>query len=238
MNIDVIISAADIKSEKLKNRIVVVIDVLRATTVMITALSNGCNKVIPVKEIEEAQEIAGRDKNHYLLGGERVGIKIDGFDFSNSPLDYINEAVKGKTLVMTTTNGTKAIKNSEDAERIFIGALINGRAVAKKLVELNEDVTFINAGTNGEFSMDDFITSGYIINSVNDMSSKPCTLTDIAITSQYIYINNTDIISFVENAIHYNRLKDLGYDKDLEYCLTKDIVDIVPEYKDGKILVY
>lgn len=238
MNIDVVISAQHIKPEKFKNRIVVVIDVLRATSVMVTALNNGCDKIIPVKEIEEAIDIANKDRNKYLLGGERGGIKIDKFDFSNSPLDYIEDIVKGKSLIMTTTNGTRAIKNSEEAEKIFIGALINGRVVAEKLAKLNKDVTFVNAGTDGEFSMDDFITSGYIINCLRDIMKNHCTLTDIAKTSEYVYINNPSIISFVKDALHYKRMKDLRYNEDLRYCLSKDLINIVPEYKDGEIKIY
>lgn len=238
MNIDVVISAQHIKPEKFKDRIVVVIDVLRATSVMVTALNNGCDKIIPVKEIEEAIDIASKDRNRYLLGGERGGIKIDKFDFSNSPLDYIEDIVKGKSLIMTTTNGTRAIKNSEEAEKIFIGALINGRVVAEKLAKLNKDVTFVNAGTDGEFSMDDFITSGYIINCLRDIMKNHCTLTDIAKTSEYVYINNPSIISFVKDALHYKRMKDLRYNEDLRYCLSKDLINIVPEYKDGEIKIY
>ncbi len=238
MNIDVVISAQHIKPEKFKDRIVVVIDVLRATSVMVTALNNGCNKIIPVKEIGEAIDIASKDRNKYLLGGERGGIKIDKFDFSNSPLDYTEDIVKGKSLIMTTTNGTRAIKNSEEAEKIFIGALINGRVVAEKLAKLNKDVTFVNAGTDGEFSMDDFITSGYIINCLRDIMKNHCTLTDIAKTSEYVYINNPSIISFVKDALHYKRMKDLRYNEDLRYCLSKDLINIVPEYKDGEIKIY
>lgn len=238
MNIDVVISAQHIKPEKFKDRIVVVIDVLRATSVMVTALNNGCDKIIPVKEIEEAIDIASKDRNKYLLGGERGGIKIDKFDFSNSPLDYIEDIVKGKSLIMTTTNGTRAIKNSEEAEKIFIGALINGRVVAEKLAKLNKDVTFVNAGTDGEFSMDDFITSGYIINCLRDIMKNHCTLTDIAKTSEYVYINNPSIISFVKDALHYKRMKELRYNEDLRYCLSKDLINIVPEYKDGEIKIY
>lgn len=238
MNIDVVISAQHIKPEKFKDRIVVVIDVLRATSVMVTALNNGCDKIIPVKEIEEAIDIASKDRNKYLLGGERGGIKIDKFDFSNSPLDYTEDIVKGKSLIMTTTNGTRAIKNSEEAEKIFIGALINGRVVAEKLAKLNKDVTFVNAGTDGEFSMDDFITSGYIINCLRDIMKNHCSLTDIAKTSEYVYINNPSIISFVKDALHYKRMKELRYNEDLRYCLSKDLINIVPEYKDGEIKIY
>ncbi|MEG2290349.1 MAG: 2-phosphosulfolactate phosphatase family protein [Clostridium sp.] len=237
MKIDIMISAADIKPERLKGKVVVVIDVLRATTVMITAINNGCEKVIPVREIEDALHIANKNREYSLLGGEREGLKIEEFDFSNSPLDYTAEVVKGKTLIMTTSNGTRAIKNSEEADRIFIAAMINGNAVAKKLVELNKDVVFINAGTNGEFSMDDFITSGYIINCIKSMGGSEHDLTDMAITSEYVYKGNPGIISFVKDALHYKRLKDLGFYEDLRYCLTKDIVDIVPEYKAGEIIL-
>ncbi|MEG1256047.1 2-phosphosulfolactate phosphatase family protein [Clostridium sp.] len=235
MKIDVMISAADIKPERLKNKVVVVIDVLRATTVMITALSNGCDKVIPVREIEDALDIANKNRHNCLLGGERQGLKIEGFDFSNSPLDYTGEVVKGKTLIMTTSNGTKAIKNSEEAERIFIAAMINGKAVAEKLVELDKDVVFVNAGTDGEFSMDDYITSGYIINCIKSIEDSKCELTDMAMTSEYIYKANPGIISFVKDALHYKRLKKLGYYEDLRYCFTKDIINMVPEYKNGRI---
>lgn len=238
MNIDVVISAEHIKPEKFKGRVIVVIDVLRATSVMVTALNNGCDKIIPVKEIEEAIDIAREDRDYYLLGGERGGVKIENFDFSNSPLDYTREIVKGKSLVMTTTNGTRAIKNSEEADRIFIASLINGRAVAEKLAKLNKDVTFVNAGTDGEFSMDDFITSGYIIDCLKDIIKDECTSTDIAKTSEYIYKTNPSIISFVKDALHYKRMKELNYYNDLRYCLSKDLVSIVPEYRDGEIKIY
>lgn len=264
MKVDIIISASDIKEEKLKGKVVVVIDVLRATSVMTTALSNGCKEVIPAREIDEALQIVGNEREKYILGGERNALKIEGFDYSNSPLDYTKENVKGRTLVMTTSNGTRAIKNSEAADHIFIAAMINAKAVAKKLVKLNKDVVFVNAGTQGEFSIDDFITSGYIIECLkqlvlqqnekngykeedikNSTKIKECigichkkdniTLTDIATTSHYVYKNNKDIISFVKYATHYNRIKELGLEEDLKYCLTKDIINTVPEYKSGKV---
>jgi 2-phosphosulfolactate phosphatase len=236
MRVDVIISASDVRKEKLKNKVVVVIDVLRATSVIITALSNGCKEVIPAREIDEALQIVGNEREKYILGGERSALKIEGFDFSNSPLDYTKENIEGRTLVMTTSNGTRAIKNSEDAEHIFIAAMINAKAVARKLVEINKDVMFVNAGTQGEFSIDDFITSGYIIEVLKEVA-EDVELTDIATTSNYIYKNNQDILSFVKHAAHYNRIKELGLEEDLKYCLTKDIVDIVPEYKNSKIKI-
>lgn len=235
MKVDIIISADDIKEKKILNKSVVVIDMLRATSVIVTAIKNGCEGVIPVLTVDEAVKIAEKHRNEYILGGERDAIKIQGFDFSNSPLEYNEEKVKGKTLIMTTSNGTRAIKASIKAKNIIIAAMINAEAVVQKLIDYNEDVVIINAGTNGEFSIDDFICSGYIISILK--KRHPISLSDIATTSLYIYEKNTDVKSFVKYANHYKKIKQLGLSKDLEYCCQKNIVDAAPEYKDGIITI-
>ena len=248
MNIDLMISADDIKKERIKDKTVVVIDILRATSVIITAISNGCEAVIPVVSIEEALEIASKDRNKYVLGGERKALKIEGFDCSNSPLEYSKDKIGGKTVVLTTTNGTRAIKGSEGAANIFMGSFINGNAVAEKVVQLNKDVIFVNAGTTDRFSIDDFICSGYIIDCIlkkiyrseniedklkeNDAEVQ---LFDIAKTAHYIYEKNTDILSFIKYARHYNRILELNLQEDLDYCIRKDITQVVPEYSEGII---
>ena len=233
MKIDIIISADDIKEDKIKGKSVVVIDVLRATSVIVTAISNGCKKVIPVVDVDAAREIASKDRNMYLLGGERKALKIEGFDFSNSPLEYKASIVNGKTVVMTTTNGTRAIKGSTAAKNIIIGAMINAKAVSDRLKELNNDVVIVNAGTYGQFSIDDFICAGYIISLLNEKSSLE--FTDIATTALYVYEQNKDITSFIKYASHYNVIKDLGLYEDLKYCCSKNITDVVPEYIEGII---
>lgn len=233
MNIDLIISADDIKIEKVKEKSVVVIDMLRATSVIITALNNGCKAVIPVLTVEEALNIARINKDKYVLGGERKALKIEGFNFSNSPLEYTREHIEGKSLIMTTTNGTRAIKRSTEAEHIFIGALINAKAVAAKLLKEGKDVVIVNAGTYGQFSMDDFICSGYIIDCI--LKEKDISLTDIAQTAHYVYEQNHEITSFIQKASHYKRIMELGLKDDLDYCCSKDITSIVPEYCDGII---
>ncbi|MDD3223343.1 MAG: 2-phosphosulfolactate phosphatase family protein [Clostridium sp.] len=233
MNIDVMISADDIKQEKLKGKSAVVIDILRATSVIVTAMNNGCKAVIPVVAVEDAKKTAALFKGDYLLGGERNAVKIDGFDFSNSPLEYKPNLVNGKTLIMTTTNGTKAIKGSSSAKNIIIAAMINAKAAAKRLFELQNDIVIVNAGTNGNFSIDDFICAGYIINLLKQMGN--VNLTDIATTALYVYDQNKDVKSFIKYANHYNVIKELGLFEDLKYCCSKDIVDIVPECIDGVI---
>ncbi|QGU93999.1 2-phosphosulfolactate phosphatase family protein [Clostridium bovifaecis] len=227
MKIDIIISVDDIKKEKIKGKTVVIIDMLRATSVIVTALANGCNDVIPVIDIEEAKRLASINREIYILGGERNSVKIEGFDFSNSPLEYVRNIVKGKTLIITTTNGTKAIHGALGAKSILIGALINAKAVAQKAIELDNDLVIINAGTHGEFSMDDFICSGYIIDCI--LNNSDTKLSDIATTAHYVYTQNTDMINFLSKANHYNFLVNLGLEKDIEYCCKKDIIPIVPQ---------
>lgn len=235
MKIDIIISTDDIKESKINNKSVVVIDMLRATSVITTAIANGCTAVIPVLTIEEAFAIANRDRNKYILGGERRAVKIDGFDCSNSPLEYTENVVRNKAVVMTTTNGTRAIKGCEGAKNIIIGAMINSNAVANKVIKLDNDVTLVNAGTYGQFSIDDFICSGYIIDCI--LKKAPRTeLTDVAKTAHYIYSQNKGIYGFIEKASHYKTIKKLNLEDDLEYCCRKDITTVVPEYKDGIIV--
>jgi 2-phosphosulfolactate phosphatase len=233
MKIDIIISAGDIRKDKIYDKTVIVIDMLRATSVITTAIAKGCKEVIPLLTVEEAMELVRENRQQHILGGERKALKIEGFDCSNSPLEYGCESVKDKTIVLTTTNGTRAIRGSEGARNIIIGAMINGAVVAKKVLELNNDVVIVNAGTYDEFSIDDFICSGYIIECIRELSNVE--LSDIAVTAHYIYKNNEDIFSFIKLASHYKRIEELGLKDDLEYCCNKSIVDVVPEYRDGKI---
>lgn len=230
MKIDVIISADNIKSEYLENKIVVVIDMLRATSVITTALANGAKQIFPILTVEEAfdkkKELLSKGEDT-LIGGERKALKIDGFDFSNSPLEYTKENVDGKTIILSTTNGTRAINLSLKADEIIIGSILNAKAVALELKKLNTDVVFINAGTNGEFSMDDFICCGYMIKLLSEISN--CDLSDIAKTAKYIYENNINLIDYIKEARHYNVLKSLNLMNDLEYCCKKDILNIVPK---------
>lgn len=236
MKIDIIISADDIIESRLENKIAVVIDMFRATSVIVTALNNGCEEVIPFLTIEETLESSEElNREEYILGGERRAVKIDGFDLSNSPLEYTKEVVENKKVLITTTNGTRTLTKSNSAKRIIIAAMINAKAVADKLLEINEDVVIINAGTNGNFSMDDYICSGYIINEMLKVDNN-IELTDISKTANMIYENNSDIISYVKEATHYSVMKSLELDNDIEYCMKKSIVNNVPEYKDGKIV--
>lgn len=237
MNIDLIISADYVDDSKVKDKTAVVIDMLRATSVITTAINNGCSKVIPVVTVEEALKISNNKRCDFILGGERNALKIEGFDCSNSPLEYKKENVYGKNIILTTTNGTKAINKSVKAKNILIAALLNAKSVSDRVIDLGNDLVIVNAGTYGEFSIDDFICSGYLIDCIIK-KEKDVKLSDIAKTCHYIYLNNKDIIGFIKNADHYKRIKKLNLEKDLDYCCKKDIIDVVPEYINGQIKDY
>ena len=233
MKIDIIISADYIRKDIIENKVVVVIDMLRATSVITTALMNGCKKVIPTLTIEEALKLkASIGEKECILGGERKALKIDGFDLSNSPLEYTKEVVEGKTIIITTTNGTRTLTSCLEAKRIFVACMLNVSAIAEKLLSLNEDVVIVNAGTNGQFSMDDFICSGAIIKALIEK----CDKLDLSKTALLSFESNPNIIDFIKEARHYNVMMSLGLINDVGYCMKKDITTIVPEYKGGEII--
>jgi 2-phosphosulfolactate phosphatase len=159
----------------LRGGVAVVIDVLRATTVMAYALQAGCEAVIPCAEIEEAEAVAASlPPGAALLGGERGGLPIAGFDLGNSPGDYTPERCRGKTLVITTTNGTRAILASLEADRVLVASFANLRATARVLkedvpyCELPRPVHLVCAGTEGAISLEDTLLAGALYRAVED----------------------------------------------------------------------
>ncbi|KRQ86709.1 putative 2-phosphosulfolactate phosphatase [Caloramator mitchellensis] len=223
-------SVDEVNKSSLVDKNVVVIDALRATSVIVTAVNNGA-VVIPILEIEEA--LKHKDKG-YLLGGERRGLKIEGFDLGNSPFEYKREIVEGRKIIFTTTNGTRAIYKAFDANNIYIASMLNGKATARKVVEENKDTVIICAGTYGRLSLDDFICAGKVIYEMNYLME--CRLDDSSTAAYLAYRDYKDkILEYVKNAKHYKYLISIGCAEDIRYCFTEDIIDVVPCYRDGEI---
>jgi len=155
-----------IEASSLAGNTCVVIDVLRATTTIITALANGAKEVIPCLEIEDARRTAARfAADACLLGGERGGTPIEGFHAGNSPAEYTRERVLGKTLVFTTTNGTRAMQHCRQAEAVLIGAFVNLKAVCDTLVG-RDRVELVCAGTDGHITLEDVLYAGAIVHAI------------------------------------------------------------------------
>lgn len=238
MKIDVLPVFGKQLDSQLADTTVIVIDVLRATTSMICALNGGAAKVVPTVDAGDAAALASRlGAGECVLGGERGGIKINGFDLGNSPLEYLTRTVRNKTVIVSTTNGTGALHSVRSADRILLGAMINRMAAAKAAAADRRDVLIVCAGTDGQPSADDLTTAGAVIDGIRNYAELgPGDLSDMAIICETLYLDWSTGRFDMSSIRHYRRLERLGFTEDLKFCFTPDTTDTVPVYKDGVIV--
>lgn len=234
MKIELVPTADEVRPQVLAGRTAVVFDVLRATSTMVTALAHGCRGVIPVEEVEEARRLAEKlaaQKHPVLLAGERGGQKISDFPHGNSPLEFLPEVVAGKLLVLTTSNGTRAIcRAAEAANRVLVGSLLNAGAVAREIAREGRDVALICAGSEGCFSLEDALAAGLVI---EEMGLKEySSLSDLAIAALHLArAYSTEPCLAFEHSRHGRKLLELGLKEDLKWCARKNVYQIVPAVK-------
>lgn len=236
MKIHVVPFAKAVKKNEIKDKAVIVIDVLRATSVMITALHNGAKEIIPSPSIKESYKLSKNFNSvNILLCGERDAKKIEGFDLGNSPLEFTPGKVKGKTIIQTTTNGTKALHACQKANQILVAAFLNVNAVVQKVKDFNE-LHLVCSGTNGKFSLDDGICAALIVEKLSKIA--PVKTDDLgkALLTNWLS-SNGDLNSLLNDCFHANYLKSKGYGEDVNYCFELNTHNIVPIYKEGKITV-
>jgi 2-phosphosulfolactate phosphatase len=210
---------------------VAVLDVFRATTSMITAFANACRSFVPVETVEEALALKERLPGA-LLAGERQARPIQGFDLGNSPREYDRRAVAGKTVIMTTTNGTVAMKAAERAAKVYVGAFINAAALCRTLAGANMDIVILCAGTRGRFTLEDALCAGLIADRLEGAAE----LSDAAIAARAVYRDcRAELLARTCQGAHAKHLVAIGYGDDIAYCLRHDLYDVVPEFRDGEI---
>ena len=215
------------------NSIVVVIDIFRATSAIVTAFYNGVSKMIPVATVEEAREY---QKNGFMAAAERDGEVIEGFELGNSPFGYMNSKVKGKTIAISTTNGTQAIEASRKASKILVGSFLNLDVLCEYLAAQKKDVILVCAGWKNKFNLEDTIFAGAVVNKLTTESGFEITC-DSAIASNHLYIiAKDDLFEFLSNSSHRNRLAKLDLERDIKYCLTPNQCPVIP-VMEGKYLV-
>lgn len=234
MNIDVCFTPRDYQEREALPHIAVVIDVLRATTSIATALYNGCRQFIPVATVEEAKALQAMQFPDALLAGEREALLIPGFQFGNSPYDYAKSAVEGRSIIMTTTNGTVALKAVAAASQVYTAAFVNAGAVCLRLADQKADIMVVCAGTQGRFSVEDTLCAGFIA----DRLLHDASLSDTAIAARAMYRDfSRNLVRRVKVTTHASRLIRLGFEQDIDFCLQQDIFPIAPVYADGLISI-
>ncbi|MDD2431582.1 MAG: 2-phosphosulfolactate phosphatase [Firmicutes bacterium] len=236
MKVDVKLSPSSVEAWSNVDKTVIVIDVLRASTTIITALQNGAKNVVPVLTPDEAASLKLRyDSSNVLLGGERGGVKIQGFDLGNSPLEYTEEVVKGKTIVFTTTNGTEAIRRAVGADNVLIGSYLNLDAVSDFVVELGKDVTIMCAGNQGSFALEDAACAGAFCLAISRLTKVE--ESDSAKASRMIASSFDTAIETFNAGEHGKALLGLGFSEDLEFCAQVNSARAIPEYHSGHLVL-
>jgi len=218
--------------EDIENKVVVITDILRATSTICSAFNRGAEKVIPVASVEEAQEL----KNKGLrVAAERNGKTVEGFEFGNSPAQLTNYDLTNETFVITTTNGTKAIDLSKKASQIIIGSFLNLAATCEFLKEKNKDIICFCAGWKGKFSLEDTMFAGAVIHKLKNDFTIAC---DSGFMAEKLYgAGKDDLFEFLKNSSHFQRLSKFGIEEDLKYCMLLNEMDFVPVYKDGYLTI-
>ncbi|MBM3428723.1 MAG: 2-phosphosulfolactate phosphatase [Bacteroidetes bacterium] len=210
--------------------VIVVIDVLRATSAMTTALHHGVEKIIPVATLDEALEYKSKG---FIVGAERDGQVVEGFDFGNSPYVYINQDMKGQTVVLTTTNGTKAIDMDG---LVVIGCLNNLDHLCQWLIEQNKNTLILASGWKDKVNLEDTICAGAIADQLIQ-SKKFHALEDSTVAAKFLFQSaKENLWSFLRASSHRRRLIHLKIQKDVKYCLTLNTVPCIPILKDGALV--
>lgn len=215
----------------LKDKTVVVVDILRATSCMTTAIAHGVKSITPVASLEECGLLK---KKGLLAAAERDGRIAEGFDLGNSPFSYMNENIVGKELAVTTTNGTLAITKSKDAIKVLIGSFLNISVLADFLLREPHNVLILCAGWKGKFNLEDTIFAGALAKRLCTEFEEACDAPLAAIT---LYdAAKADMLGFLSNSSHVKRLQKLDIHDDIAFCLQEDLYPVIPILKKGKLV--
>ncbi len=230
-NLEVCFSPANFPFYQNKEEsIIVIVDILRATTAICTAFEHKVAKIIPVATLEETYKYKN---SGFLIAGERDGKVIEGADFGNSPYNFMGNAVKNKTIVITTTNGTQAVEMAKNCLDIVIGSFLNLNALCEMLIKQNKDVLILCAGWKNRFNLEDSIFAGAVAEKLNNEANYSLNCDSAMASVDLWQIAKNNILDYIEKSSHRHRLKKLGLDDVLEYCFTPNITKTIPVFKEN-----
>ncbi len=231
--LEVCLTPALLPLYKVEEYVVVIIDVFRATSSICYGIHNGADAIIPVAQVEEcaAYREMGLD---YLLAAERNGEVVAGFDFGNSPFSYTADKVAGKTIVLTTTNGTHALHLSRKAKQIVIGSFLNLTTLCNWLRTQQQNILLVCSGWKNNINLEDTLFAGAV---VDHLTGSGFTLDDPAIASYDLYqLAKDDLTGYLKKTSHSERLKQLGIEDDIAFCLNVDIATTIPVLQGDKLV--
>ncbi|WXG43046.1 MAG: 2-phosphosulfolactate phosphatase [Promethearchaeati archaeon SRVP18_Atabeyarchaeia-1] len=228
----ILVGVEGVEESARTNDIIIVVDVLRASSTIVTALANGALSILPTLTVKQARATA-RSMPDSILGGERKGLRIPKFELGNSPLEYTTQAVKGRKIVFTTTNCTRVLERCKElpsVTKVYIGAFLNAAAIAKKvrmlLQESERRVTIVQAGTGGRSSLDDLVCAEFIEEIIEASGEVKLTPNLGAIISSISY-------AVLSNTKHGRYLASIGFESDVKYCSQLSIFDVTPRLQSG-----
>jgi len=232
--LEVCLSPALLHLFQTKDTITVIIDVFRATSTIAAALHNGAASIIPVASVDECIQL-GKEIPESITAGERDGRVADGLSYGNSPAEYPADFIAGKTLILTTTNGTRLLHMVKDAASIITGSFLNLQAVCDYLVQQNKSVLLACASWKDRFNLEDALFAGAVIAKVRDSFTVNC---DSAIAALSLYNDSKgNYFEYLKQGAHYKRLSGFGLESDMVYCTTTDLHPVVPVLQGDKLII-
>lgn len=232
-NVSVHLLPSHFSPEQLEGGIAVVIDVLRATTTLAYAFQNGMSRVVPCETVDEARDVRARLGDHILLGGERGGEMIPGFDLDNSPKAWSADAVADREVAFTTTNGTRALLHSVRAERVITAAFANRTAVVRQLQSSEQSLHLVCAGTDGNVAIEDCLCAGAIVDALIAEARTEIVTNDSALLTVQAWREiaaQDKLHETLRSGAGGINVSRIGRDRDIEIAARLDQVDLVPEY--------
>ncbi|RZJ82151.1 MAG: 2-phosphosulfolactate phosphatase [Flavobacterium sp.] len=230
--IEVCLTPALLHLYNIENSIVVVIDILRATSSITYGMDNGAEAIIPVAQVEDC--LAYADKG-YLLAAERNGEVVVGYDFGNSPFSYTKEKVAGKTIVLTTTNGTKAMHMAQErAHQVVVGSFLNLTSLCDWLKVQDKDVLLLCAGWKDKFNLEDTLFAGAV---VNVLRKDFVHFDDACVAAEDMYVlAKDDLRGYLKKSSHNHRLEQLNIEEDVKFCLKIDMCKVIPVLEGERLV--
>jgi 2-phosphosulfolactate phosphatase len=217
---------------KTEGRIIVLVDILRATSSICAAFHYGVKEIIPVASVGEALEYKNKG---FIVAGERDGKVLDFADFGNSPFNFMNADIKGKTIAYCTTNGTKAISWAKNSESLVIGAYLNFSVLSEWLEKQNKDVLILCSGWKNKFNIEDTLFAGALAEKLLAGGKFGTNCDSVTASVDLWKTAKTDLMRYIDKAAHRTRLKNLGLDDVIEYCHTFDAAPVLPLLKNNTI---